>query len=134
MRPLPVLLTALLLVGGVAACSGAGELDAPPEVVTSDPVDLPAPPLGDDDGPDPASIISDVGVVRYVDLEGGFYGIETEDARYNPIELEADYKIDGLDVRFRARVRDDVMTIQQWGTPVEILEIMPVEGLMDGDN
>lgn len=64
------------------------------------------------------------GTVRYVDLEGGFYGIEGEDgAKYNPMNLAEEYREDGLAVRFRYRKRDDVMTTQMWGQNVEILEI-----------
>lgn len=128
---LPILL-ALAFALFVVGCSGADDLrEAPPEVVRADPTDLPAPPLGGDDGPDPEGIISGLGVVRYIDLEGGFYGIESDTARYNPGELDEAYQIDGLNVRFRARIREDVMTAQMWGTPVEILDILPVEGIMD---
>ena len=65
------------------------------------------------------------GTVRYVGLEGGFYGIEGEDgAKYNSASLPEAFREDGLAVRFRYRERSgDVMTTQMWGASVEILEI-----------
>lgn len=82
----------------------------------------------DDDTPPPENVVSDVGTVRYVDLEGGFYGIVADDgSRYLPDSLDETVREDGTRVRFRAQVRDDVMTAQMWGTPVTVLEIMPVE-------
>lgn len=73
-------------------------------------------------------IVSGVGTVRYVDLEGGFYGIVADDgARYNPDSLEESFRRDGLRVRFRARVQEDVMTVQMWGQPVELLDVTRVK-------
>ena len=74
-----------------------------------------------------SDIVSDVGTVRYVDLEGGFYGIVTERGeRYLPMNLDEEFQKDGLDLRFRARVAEGVMTTQMWGQPVEIIEAMEV--------
>lgn len=71
-----------------------------------------------------AAVFEAEGTIRHVALEGGFYGIEAEGgARYNPMNLDEAFRQDGLAVRFRARRRTDVVTIQQWGTPVEILEM-----------
>lgn len=98
-----------------------------PEVVRTDPADVPIPDL-DPEGPDPATIVSDVGTIRYQDLEGGFYGLETDDGdRYNPLNLDARFRQDGLRVRFRAVKQDEVATIQMWGTPVRILEMLPLD-------
>lgn len=69
-------------------------------------------------------MIDTTGTVAYIDLEGGFYGINGDDGEsYNPLELDASYREDGLRVRFTARPREDVMTIQMWGRSVEILKI-----------
>lgn len=68
------------------------------------------------------------GTIRFMNLEGGFYGIEADDgSKYNPLNLPEAFKQDGLRVSFRVQVREDVMTIQQWGTPVEIVEISNLE-------
>lgn len=82
----------------------------------------------DADLPPPEDIVSGLGTVRYVQLEGGFYGIVADDStRYLPQDLGTDYREDGLRVRFRAAVQDSVMTMEMWGTPVEMLDILRVE-------
>ncbi|MDT8358214.1 MAG: hypothetical protein RQ758_06895 [Methanomicrobiaceae archaeon] len=68
--------------------------------------------------------ITDSGTVTYVELEGGFYGIVADDGtRYLPQNLPEEFAQDGLEVTFTAKVLRDVATIQQWGTPIEIIEI-----------
>ncbi|UUX91450.1 YgdI/YgdR family lipoprotein [Methanoplanus endosymbiosus] len=67
------------------------------------------------------------GTVTYVDLEGGFYGIISNDGtKYYPLNLGEDIKKDGLKVRFLADTKDDIMTVQQWGIPVEIISIKEI--------
>lgn len=69
-------------------------------------------------------LVSGNATVTYVDLEGGFYGLVTESGeRYLPLGLNETWLVDGMNVTFAARVNEDVMTIQQWGTPVEVLAI-----------
>jgi len=64
------------------------------------------------------------GVVRYYELEGGFYGIRTEEGEtYNPINLPAEFRQDGLPVWVKVRLRNDMMGIHQAGPLVEIIEI-----------
>ncbi len=77
------------------------------------------------------------GVVRKIELEGGFFGIETEGnpvRKYQPISLGDDFNRDGLRVTVTAKIRDDVVTIQQWGTPIEIVKIELVEDKSADDN
>lgn len=77
-----------------------------------------------DDAPSPEDIISDTGTVRYVELEGGFYGIIADDStRYLPDSLGARFQEDGMRIRFRAQLRDNVVTAQMWGQPVRMLDI-----------
>ena len=72
-------------------------------------------------------IISGNGTIKYIPLEGGFYGIETEKGeKYLPLNLPEEFKEDGLKVWFKAKPKKD-KTIQMWGTPVEILEIKLIE-------
>gem|GEM_PF-4816924 len=67
-------------------------------------------------------IIEERGVVKYIPLEGGFYGIIGCGGRYIPLNLPEEFKKDGMKVIFKARLKD-VVTIYMWGKPVEIIEI-----------
>ncbi len=76
--------------------------------------------------------ISGTGVITYIDLEGGFYGIITgKGTRYLPLNLAEEFKSDGLTVTFTA-TPEDVMTIQQWGQPVTILSISEYDSPLAG--
>ena len=69
------------------------------------------------------NVIVGEGVVLRMGLEGGFFGIRTDEGNeYLPINLDEEYRKSGLRVSFEA-VPVDVMTIQMWGTPVEIKDI-----------
>ncbi len=62
--------------------------------------------------------------VKYIELEGGFYGIETDDGdSYLPLNLSEEYEEDGLRIVFKMKSRPDVMTTRMWGKTIEILEI-----------
>lgn len=85
------------------------------------------PDFDDDDTSNLENIVSAVGTVRYIDLEGGFYGIETDQGdKYLPQNLADEYQQDGMRVRFRAQIQEDVMTTQMWGQPVQVLNILEV--------
>ena len=72
-------------------------------------------------------IISGTGTIKYIPLEGGFYGIESEKGeKYLPLNLPAEFRKDGLRVWFKGKLRE-VTTIYGWGKPIEILEIKKVE-------
>ena len=79
--------------------------------------------------PSDTPLVSGEGTITFIDLEGGFYGLQADDGtRYDPLNLEDAFREDGLRVRFRARPRPDVMTIRQWGRAVELLEIARIDG------
>ena len=62
--------------------------------------------------------------VKYIELEGGFYGIETDDGEsYLPLNLSEEYEEDGLRIVFKMKSRPDVMTTRMWGKTIEITEI-----------
>lgn len=64
------------------------------------------------------------GTIRYVDVEGGCYGIETEDGvKLDPVNLPADFEEDGLRIKARVEGLEDRVSIHMWGTLVRILEI-----------
>ena len=63
--------------------------------------------------------------VRYVELEGGFYGLICGDEKYYPVNLPEEYRQDGLRVCVVARIAN-VTTFTMWGTPVEVLAIYKI--------
>jgi hypothetical protein len=68
------------------------------------------------------------GTVRYVDLEGGFYGIITATGgKYLPMNLDPEFRVDGLAVEFTARERQDISTTAMWGVPVELTSIRKLD-------
>ena len=65
-----------------------------------------------------------IGIVSYVDLEGGFYGIITDEGvHHNPVNLDVDFRVDGLRISYKYKSLQNVASIQMWGTSVEILEV-----------
>lgn len=123
------LLVAIALTGVLVAVSLGG-------CATTDESGEPASPSSTEPSPEPLveeravrdSIRSGFGTIQYVNLEGGFYGLIDRDAgtRYAPGAIPDSLRIDGLRVEYEVRVRD-VMTIQMWGTPVEILHLEQVD-------
>ncbi|MCD6563489.1 MAG: protease complex subunit PrcB family protein, partial [Thermoproteales archaeon] len=68
-------------------------------------------------------VISANGTIEYISLEGGFYGIVTDEGeKYLPLNLPEEFKKEGLRVWFKAKPKN-VATNQMWGKPIEILEI-----------
>lgn len=48
----------------------------------------------------------------------------TEDgSKFFPEYLEQDFKVDGLSVRVLAKPQEQILGIQMWGSPIEILKI-----------
>ena len=68
--------------------------------------------------------IKEKGIVKKIDLEGGFYGIESDNNKnYFPLNLDDNYKCDGLRVKFVGQLVKEYTSIYQWGVPIKILEI-----------
>ncbi|MBW8038996.1 MAG: hypothetical protein FVQ85_03250 [Planctomycetes bacterium] len=68
------------------------------------------------------------GTIRYLDFEGGFFGIVSDcGEHYNPVNLSAEYAKDGLRVRFQvkeiAQTARHRVAIARWGKIVEIVKI-----------
>jgi hypothetical protein len=72
--------------------------------------------------------LAEVGTVRFIEIEGGCWVIETSDAIYEPTNLPAALRTDGLGVTFQATVRDDLASICMVGQIVDLLRIEPNEG------
>jgi hypothetical protein len=63
------------------------------------------------------------GTVRYISLEGGFYGIVGDDGKnYDPINMPQEFKIDGLRVQFTANLTD-YASYHMWGYVVKLISI-----------
>ncbi|MGE5295798.1 MAG: hypothetical protein ACM3VT_13305 [Solirubrobacterales bacterium] len=64
------------------------------------------------------------GTVRHVDLEGGFYGIETDDgAKLDPVNLPQEFQKDGTRLRAQVEPLKDRVSTHMWGTLVRITSI-----------
>ena len=74
------------------------------------------------------NIVSGTGTIKYISIEGGFYGLITDDGKkYDPNNLSQAFQKDNLKVKFKARVRDDLVSFHMWGTLVDIIEIEKIE-------
>jgi hypothetical protein len=70
------------------------------------------------------NIISADGTIVYIKLEGGFFGIITDDGnKYLPVDLPKEFQKDGLKVTFEAKFRPDLSGIHMWGKLIEITKI-----------
>lgn len=70
-----------------------------------------------------ANSVNFKGTVNYITLEGGFWGIISEDGKkYDPINLEESFKIENMPVEVEARVINSP-SVHMWGKVIEILSI-----------
>ena len=122
MKSKGILITGILLIGFVLISGCIKETKKTPsetpviEIPTSTP---------------PAQKISDIsgkGTVKFLDLEGGFYGIISDNGEnYDPINLGKEFQVDGLRVRFDAKKRENLTSFHMWGTIIEIINIERIE-------
>ena len=70
------------------------------------------------------------GTVVWMDLEGGFYGLVSDDGRkFQPVgKLPAALAKDGLKVEGRLRLKKDFVSFRMWGEPVEIVDLRRAAG------
>lgn len=74
--------------------------------------------------PSAANSVWLTGTIRYVSLEGGFYGIVADNGqRYDPIALNPKFAHDGMRVKVQARLLTSALTLRMWGVPIKIIEI-----------
>ena len=74
------------------------------------------------------SDISGKGTVKFLDFEGGFYGIISDNMEnYDPINLGKEFQVDGLRVRFDAKKQENVASFHMWGTIIEIINIERIQ-------
>jgi hypothetical protein len=63
------------------------------------------------------------GTVKYLNFEGGFYGIVGDDGKhYDPLDIPQEFRVDGLRVRFTANKTSN-MSIHMWGHVVKLASI-----------
>jgi hypothetical protein len=64
------------------------------------------------------------GTVVFLSFEGGFYGIKADDGKsYDPTNLPAEFRKEGLRVRFEAKELNHQASFHMWGIIVEIVHI-----------
>ena len=60
------------------------------------------------------------GTLKFIDLEGGFWGIVTPQGNYAPLELPEQLKKNGQALSCTVE-EVDVMTAHNWGIPCKII-------------
>jgi len=69
------------------------------------------------------------GKVKFLDFEGGFWGIVSEDGKeYRPVAMPEQLKHDGEAVEVTVRLVDEGMSIHMWGEPVRIVAFHTIGG------
>ncbi|NJD21637.1 MAG: hypothetical protein FIA82_03055 [Melioribacter sp.] len=64
------------------------------------------------------------GTVKYISLEGGFYGITTDDNKnLDPLNLSKEFQVDGKRISFKYVEKKDMASFHMWGTIVEIIDV-----------
>ena len=64
------------------------------------------------------------GTVKYISLEGGFYGIITDDGKsLDPLNLSKEYQVDGKRIQFKYIKKSNMASFHMWGIIIEIIEI-----------
>lgn len=78
------------------------------------------------DRPAPGPLAFSGKIVR-LELEGGFWGILSEQGeRFDPMNLPAEFRREGLSVSGHLVVREDMAGTHMWGRIVEIKDITRV--------
>jgi hypothetical protein len=71
--------------------------------------------------------VSGYGKIIYTDIEGGHYLIRHNEKNYEPINLDDEFRIEGFEVIFSAKIKKDMASICMCGTIIEIIEIRKAE-------
>jgi hypothetical protein len=66
--------------------------------------------------------------IQHFSFEGGFYGIVTKKGeKLLPLNLPTDYQKPGIKVKLKGQLIPEMMTMNQWGSPFHIIEILSVD-------
>lgn len=76
---------------------------------------------------DSEAVVSKTGTVRYNNLEGGFWCIIDDDGRgYDMNNLPEEFFVEGLRVKFTAKMSNKCAAYHMWGFCVELVDILPM--------
>jgi hypothetical protein len=79
-----------------------------------------------DDDNDPASFVRSEGTIVWVNVEGGFWGIEAANGHeYEPVNLAPEFQVIGLRVVFTGKLLN-WGTMHMWGEVLEVGEMSKV--------
>jgi hypothetical protein len=68
------------------------------------------------------------GIIKYIEIEGGFYGIISDDGnKYDPVNLAPEYRKDGLRIKAGVSVQKNMISIHMWGTLIRINQIQVLD-------
>ncbi len=85
-------------------------------------------------GPGISTFYSGEGTVRFIDLEGGFFGIVTPTGeRFVPDNLPAALSADGISIRFTAMISGQKPGIPLWGRPVHLISSENIDRTFDAE-
>jgi len=69
------------------------------------------------------------GHVKYLDFEGGFWGIVGDDGKeYRPVSMPNQLKHDGEAVEVTVRPVEEGMSMHMWGEPVKVIAFHTIGG------
>ena len=72
-------------------------------------------------------IVAGTGTIKFIDLEGGFYAIVSDDGeKYDPLDLASEFHVNGLRVYFKVKILRGIGTFHMWGKPVSVLNIQKI--------
>lgn len=73
-------------------------------------------------------IIYATGTVKYITIEGGFYGIVTDNNEsLDPVNLAEDFQKDGMRVSFSYKINKEGASFHMWGKVIEIVNISQIK-------
>jgi len=77
-----------------------------------------------------------IATVQYMNLEGGFFGLVSKEGKHwLPINLKKEFQQHGAVIKVKGNAIKGMMTIQQWGTPLSIIDIELIKpGRLGGGN
>jgi hypothetical protein len=68
--------------------------------------------------------VSGIGTIVFLHFEGGFYGIISDDGGYyDPINLSQEFREEGLQIGFVAKICKGLSSTHMWGSLIEIVAI-----------
>lgn len=74
------------------------------------------------------NVVMGTGMIVRMDLEGGFYAIQSDDGTtYDPRSLLEEFQVDSLRVSFKLRIIPDAMGTHQVGPIVDVVEMTRAE-------